>query len=91
MGGICRIGAHEAPLALSVVMSMRFLAVAVPLDTTAMMLTLSPVLTDEIPLSPPLTEVPELTVYVRAVLSALVTTRLQVLPETSFTDVTVPV
>jgi hypothetical protein len=43
-------------------MSMRVFAVAVPFEVTATMLTLSPVLTADIPVSPPFTEVPESTV-----------------------------
>jgi len=91
MGPPGPLGAHMPRLAWSVVASMRVFAVAVPFDTTATTLTLLPLFTDAIPLSPPFTDVPELTVYVMAVLSALVTTRLHVLPDTSVTEVTVPV
>jgi hypothetical protein len=61
-GGPCGIGAHEVRLALSRVESVSVFAVAVPFDTTATMLTVSPDLTAAIPVSPPFTEVPESTV-----------------------------
>lgn len=61
-GGPCGMGAHEVRLDLSCVESMTVFAVAVPLDTTATMLTVSPDFTVAIPDSPPFTEVPESTV-----------------------------
>jgi hypothetical protein len=49
-------------LAESLLESIRVFTVAVPLETRAVTLTLSPDFTDEIPVSPPFTDVPELTV-----------------------------
>ena len=90
LGGV-GMGRQLPALALSVVSSITCLAVDVAPDTTAVTCTVSPVLTLPIPISPPLTLVPESTVKVPEVPSALFTVSDHVLPAVSVTSDTVPV
>ena len=84
-------GCHVPPLACNTVWSVTRLAVDVPPETTAVTCTVSPVLTLPMPISPPLTLVPESTVKVPDVPSALFTVSDHVLPDVSVTAETVPV
>jgi hypothetical protein len=88
-GGL--VGCQVPPLAFNVVSSVTCFAVEVLPETTAATRTVSPVLTLPMPISPPFTLVPESTVKVPEVPSALFTVRDQVLPEVSVTSETVPV
>ena len=75
------MGRHDPPLAFNMVWSVTCLAVEVPPDTTAVVRTSSPVLTLPMPISPPLTLVPESTVKVPELPSALFTVSDHVLPD----------
>lgn len=88
--GVGRLGIHVLPFACSVVRSVTCVAVAVPLLTTATTDTVSPDLTLEIPVSPPLTLVLASTVNVADVPSALATVSDQVEPDVLEMADTVP-
>jgi hypothetical protein len=83
-------GIHDFPLAWRVVESVIWVAVAVPPDSVAKTVTVSPVFTLAMPDSPPLTLVEEFTAKVADVPSALLTVRVQFEPEVLVTVDTVP-
>ena len=85
------MGIHDFPLASSVVWSVIWVAVAVPPDSVAVTVTVSPDFTLAIPDSPPFTLVEEPTLNVPDVPSALFTVSDQLLPDVFVTVDTVPV